>query len=80
MENNQNEEVVNKEKPMKTEIKLTIPKHKIKGERIGQLIYNAIKIHWIKKKGVLTDNQIADCLFTYENDELQKIIDEYLAN
>lgn len=57
---------------MKTEIKLTIPKHKIAGLRMGQLIYNAIKQH------AAGDDDIVDFLFNAENYQLQIWIDEFL--
>lgn len=63
---------------MENEAKLTIPKYKINGERIGQLIYNAIKKRWLEKHGNFDDEILADNLWSYENDELQEVIDEYL--
>lgn len=65
---------------MKTEIKLTIPKHKIAGLRMGQLIFNAIRNHYTKKTGayLADDKEVANYLFGVENHELQKIIDEFL--
>lgn len=65
---------------MELKTKLTIPKHKIYGERLGQLIYNAIRKHWLGKSGVILPDQIADYLFECGNDELQKIIDDYLKS
>lgn len=43
---------------MKTKTSLTIPKNKINGEIVRQLIYGAIKDYWTK----LNDKQIIDCL------------------
>ena len=67
---------------MKTKTILKIPKEKINGERIGQIIYNAIVKHREIMYGILTfeDDQLADFLYSCENNELQEIIDEYLAN
>jgi len=39
---------MSKEK-IKIETQLTIPKHKIQDERLGQLIYNALRNHWSKR-------------------------------
>ena len=49
-----------------------IPKNKTKGFRFGQLIYNACK-----KKGI-ADEYINDYLRFVENEELEKIINNYL--
>lgn len=60
---------------MKTKIELKIPKNKIGGERFGQLIYNAIR----KSYRIPTiDRDIADRLFNIENEELQRVIDNYV--
>jgi hypothetical protein len=51
-----------------------IPKNKIKGQRFGQLLINAIfKTHKIKN-----DKDVGEYLFNIENQELSDLIDKYL--
>lgn len=57
--------------------KLKIPK--INGERIGQIIYNAIRYN-INAQGTIREmnDQIGSNLYEVENDRLQEIINNYL--
>ncbi len=51
----------------------TIPKEKIMGQRLGQLIYNAIRgIAMIK------DSEVGEVMYEMENEELQKAINELI--
>ena len=48
-----------------------VPKERIHGQRLGQLIYNAIR-----HDKVMKENDMPGILWEIENDELQKIIDK----
>lgn len=53
---------------------MKIPQKKIKGLRLGQLIYNAL----MRSERYPEPKQLLSRLFFIENKELQKIINEYL--
>lgn len=63
---------------MQTKITLTIPQDKINGERIGQIIINAMSECFLEKTGYVRSSEIFDELLNIENDRLQEIINNYL--
>lgn len=59
--------------------KRIIPKNRIKYQRFGQLIYNAIYyVNRYKDNIEMIDKEICNTLFYTENDELEKLIQDYL--
>lgn len=51
----------------------TIPKEKIVGQRLGQLIYNAIRDTTLMK-----DSEVGGVMHEMENEELQKAINKFI--
>ena len=55
---------------------MKIPTKKIKGQRVGQIIYNSI----VRTIGRNNEADITSHLFYIENESLQKLINSYLKS
>ena len=52
-----------------------IPKERICGQRVGQLIYNSIRM-----KKIMKESEVLDTLWEISNEELQELIDKCLED